>query len=306
MLYGIIDLGSNTVRLNVYECKNQKARLLFSKKETLGIISYVKKRVLNEEGMLRLCNVLSSFKTLLSSVDISNYSIFSTASLRNLKNRDAVIETIKHKTGMEIHVLQGETEGKLSFIGASFYCNQKEGLLIDIGGGSSELVYFKDKKIQAVCSLPMGSLSLFNEFVDDILPTIAQQKAMRKHIQKEIETNLPKDFPTNIPFLCGVGGSIRAIDKILNQMNLKEKYDESFSCQTLQNLLDLYKENPTELCHMILRCKPDRIHTLLPGLLITLECIHYFQCKQMQVSSFGVREGYLYHMVLGKGYTDEK
>ena len=301
MLYGIIDLGSNSIRLNVYECKDQNARLLFSKKETAGIISYVKKSVLSEEGIGLLCKVLHSFKTLLGSVDIANYCVFSTASLRNLKNREDVLHIVKKETGITIDVLSGETEGKLSFFGATMHIAQQEGLYIDLGGGSCELVYFKDKTIFQVFSIPIGSLSMFNRYISKILPKEGEQRAIRQRVQKELDANIPNHFPRVIPFLCGAGGSIRAIVSIMEALDIKDRKDEEFPCETLDTMYADYKHTPREVCHTILRTKPDRIHTLLPGLFIVSEIARYFHCETMQVSGYGVREGYLHDTVLGNG-----
>lgn len=298
MLYGIIYLGSNTIRLNVYECKEQTAQLLFSKKETIGILSYIKKGTLSEIGIQLLCDVLISFQKLLHSVDIINYSVFSTASLRNLKNKDIVLHTIKEKTKISIDVLSGETEGKLSFYGASHHISQQEGLFLDLGGGSCELVYFKNKKIYQVFSIPIGSLSMFQRYISKLLPKESEQKAIRQRVRKELDAHLPTDFPKEIPYLCAAGGSIRAIEALIDALYLKEPFAIEFPCNALDLMYANYKHAPKEVCHTILKARPDRIHTLLPGLFILSEIANYFHCERMQVSHYGVREGYLYERIL--------
>ena len=89
MLCGIIDIGSNTIRLNVYSIENTKFEVLFSKKENAGIVSYVKKKQMTQEGIDKLERCLSRFKKMLDSLHITTYSAFATASLR--KDRKSVV-----------------------------------------------------------------------------------------------------------------------------------------------------------------------------------------------------------------------
>lgn len=298
MLYGIIDLGSNSIRLNVYDCQQEHTKLLFSKKETAGIISYIKKGILNEEGITLLCTILKGFQTVLSTVDVKVYRVFSTAALRNLKNAESLIRIIQETCGIAIDLLSGEEEGALSFYGASLQLQQQEGLLIDVGGGSSELVYFKDHLIQQVFSIPVGSLSMFNRYISKILPKGKEQEAIRERIHKEIVKEMPVDFPITLPFLCGVGGTMRAITSLLEALAIKDPCAVVFPANDFQTFYNTYKSDPRAVCHAMLKTRPDRIHTLLPGLFIVLEIITFFQCEQLQVSNYGVREGYLYQKVL--------
>ena len=118
MIYAVIDLGSNTIRMNVYRLRNGKFRLLFSKKATAGIVSYVKEGQLNREGVCEICSTLESFKKVLEHLQIEQCSVFATASLRNIDNTEEVIAQVKKKTGMKIRLISGEEEGRLSFRGA--------------------------------------------------------------------------------------------------------------------------------------------------------------------------------------------
>ena len=139
MIYAVIDLGSNTIRMNVYRLRNGKFRLLFSKKATAGIVSYVKDGRLNREGICEICSTLESFKKVLEHLQIEQCSVFATASLRNIDNTEEVITQVKKKTGMKICLISGEEEGRLSFRGAAIQLSAEDGLFIDIGGGTTEV-----------------------------------------------------------------------------------------------------------------------------------------------------------------------
>jgi len=213
MLYGIVDIGSNTVRLNVYRC-NDEISVVFSKKENLGLVFYIKKGKLTDKGIEKVITVLKKMKNDLDNLKIDSYSFFSTASLRNIENSDEVIQIIKDQVNIEIDVLSGEEEGELSFCGSVSVIKNYNGILIDLGGGSVEIVLFKDKKIMEKYSIPVGSLKMYNDYVSAMIPTENECNLIKEKIYSELERVKFKN-QEKIPFMCGVGGSIRTIEKIL-------------------------------------------------------------------------------------------
>ena len=287
MIYAVIDLGSNTIRMNVYRLRNGKFRLLFSKKATAGIVSYVKDGRLNREGICEICSTLESFKKVLEHLQIEQCSVFATASLRNIDNTEEVITQVKKKTGMKICLISGEEEGRLSFRGKLDRSTAKDGLFIDIGGGSTELVRFAEGKAQSSCSLPIGSLNLYNRFVHDIIPTAQERKEISLYVEGAL---LSSEVKPEGKLLAAAGGTARAVEKLLLRSGALERKGEAISLSQLEQLQLL---SGSDAAHMILRCKPDRIHTLIPGFLILKGVMQHFGCEQLKVCRNGIREGYL-------------
>ena len=289
MIYAVIDLGSNTIRMNVYRLRNGKFRLLFSKKATAGIVSYVKDGRLNREGICEICSTLESFKKVLEHLQIEQCSVFATASLRNIDNTEEVITQVKKKTGMKICLISGEEEGRLSFRGAAIQLSAEDGLFIDIGGGSTELVRFAEGKAQSSCSLPIGSLNLYNRFVHDIIPTAQERKEISLYVEGAL---LSSEVKPEGKLLAAAGGTARAVEKLLLRSGALERKGEAISLSQLEQLQQQLLSG-SDAAHMILRCKPDRIHTLIPGLLILKGVMQHFGCEQLKVCRNGIREGYL-------------
>ena len=289
MIYAVIDLGSNTIRMNVYRLRNGKFRLLFSKKATAGIVSYVKDGRLNREGICEICSTLESFKKVLEHLQIEQCSVFATASLRNIDNTEEVITQVKKKTGMKICLISGEEEGRLSFRGAAIQLSAEDGLFIDIGGGSTELVRFADGKAQSSCSLPIGSLNLYNRFVHDIIPTAQERKEISLYVEGAL---LSCEVKPEGKLLAAAGGTARAVEKLLLRSGALERKGEAISLAQLEQLQQQLLSG-SDAAHMILRCKPDRIHTLIPGFLILKGVMQHFGCEQLKVCRNGIREGYL-------------
>jgi exopolyphosphatase / guanosine-5'-triphosphate,3'-diphosphate pyrophosphatase len=302
MLYGIVDIGSNTVRLNVYNCKDENISLIFSKKESLGLIFYIKKGILTDNGIEKLLVVLKEIKEILEYLKIDDYSFFATASLRNILNSSDVIKIINDSLKIEIDLLSGEEEGELSFYGSIQTIKNDNGILIDLGGGSVEIVLFENKIIMSGYSIPVGSLKMYNEYVSGILPNKEECILIKKRTYMELD-KLGIDHPEKIPFICGVGGSIRAIEKTLLDLNLLEAKSNLIDVKLLKDLEREFYPSETEydnknIYNKILHVKPSRIHTLVPALLILDSITSYFGCELLAISKFSVREGYLYKKIL--------
>ena len=289
MIYAVIDLGSNTIRINVYRLLNGKFRLLFYKKATAGIVSYVKDGRLNREGVCEICSTLESFKKVLEHLQIEQCSVFATASLRNIDNTEEVITQLKKKTRIKICQISGEEQGRLSFRGAAIQLSAEDGLFIDIGGGSTELVRFAEGKAQSSCSLPIGSLNLYNRFVHDIIPTAQERKEISLYVEGALHASGIKMQGT---LLAAAGGTARAVEKLLLRSELLERKGAAIQLSQLEELEQLLADS-SDAAHMILRCKPDRIHTLIPGFLILKGVMQHFGCEQLKVCRNGIREGYL-------------
>lgn len=283
----LIDVGSNTIRMNVYRIRNEKFRLLFSKKTTAGIVSYVKEGKLNKEGIDVLASTLDSFTKVLNQLGIDRCFVFATASLRNINNTQDVLKVIERKTGIRINVIDGREEAMLSFQGAALTFQDETGIYIDVGGGSSEVVAFDERNITSACSMPIGSLNLFNMHVKDILPTQPEITEITAHVHRELK----RCVSAGADLLFAGGGSARAVEKLLIHLKMAERKGDVISLDTLLQLQE-------KLCHpgaahLLLLCKPERIHTFVPGLLIMTEVMKHCGCREMKVSRYGVREGYL-------------
>ncbi len=297
MLYGITDIGSNTVRLNVYRYDDNDINIVFSKKENLGLMFYVDEGRLTEEGIEKIVKVVKELKNDLDDLHISGYSFFSTAALRNIKNSSDVIQTIKNRVNVEIELLSGEEEGQLSFCGSIFNTEKDDGVLIDLGGGSVEIVLFKDRNILENYSIPVGSLKMFNEYVSEMLPNKEESDLIRERVCFELK-KIGADNNEKIPFMYGIGGSIRAIGKILVDLKLLPNKNDLIDIALLEQLKNELGQNNKDTYNKILHVKPSRIHTVVPALIIIETITSYFGCEEIQISKFGVREGYLYEKVL--------
>ncbi len=298
MLCGIVDIGSNTIRLSIYSVENGNVKLLINKKETAGLSSYIKKGKMSRAGIDIACETLEEYQSILDNFGIPDLRVFATAPLRNILNSEEAKAAIAARTGIQVDVLSGKEEASLDFVAASHIAEIRDGILIDIGGGSTEIVEFRHGTVLATCSLPLGTLTLYLNHVKGILPS----KKKFREIQLDVATHL-KEFEilksSPYPTVHGVGGTVRAAARLNNVLFGLPSCNSEFPAQNLEDMLDRFQNSGKLALETILRNAPARVHTLLPGMIILHTIAATCRSQTIQAHSFGIREGYLFGRVLG-------
>lgn len=264
-----------------------------------GLAGYVKNGIMTKDGIDKACSCLLEFKHILESLDITEYSVFATASLRNISNTEESVSEIKKGTGFDIEVISGYDEAVFSCKGAMNDTEMENGVFIDTGGGSTEIVSLDKNEITDAISIPLGSLKLYSDFVTKILPKKSEASAMRNYIKKSIKDSGIKSVTSDDAIYC-VGGTARAILKISNSVFGAEKKNRIITSSQMEKLIDLLCSDKKTATSIILKHCPDRIHTIIPGTLILNGVMQKMGCKKIVVSCFGVREGYLCQRILKK------
>ena len=295
-MYGVIDIGSNTIRLVIFKLENNELVTMINKKYSAGLANYIDSdNYLNRRGVDKAIEALMDFKEILKCINVKEVLPFATASLRNITNSDEVVRTIKNETGFDVVILTGEEEALFDYYGVIHSVGADRGLMVDVGGGSSEIVFFENNKATFSTSLPCGSLKLFRQFVDSIIPTKKELNLMKKSVGKTLRSS---DIPSRkycSETMVAVGGSARAVQKLLVDMDVK--YTDEYSAAALDNLICKLEKDSSSLYRDILKSSADRIHTFTPGLVLLHEMASYFGSKKIITSRYGVREGYLYYML---------
>lgn len=298
-MYGVVDIGSNTIRLVLYKVENNTVKQMLNKKSMAGLAGYISGRKMTPKGIGKAVEVLRECRQALDNIQTQEVFVFATASLRGIDNTSEVLQAIWEQCGFEVQVLSGKEEATFDYYGAVHSLQLTDGLLADIGGGSTELVFYKDKEILFSESLPIGSLNMYTRFVSGIVPT--RQELL--DIEKETLSQLKKlRLPTkglSTEKLCGVGGTLRASCKLYNELYNVCPQAEKYSRNGVEGLLENVQDK--RLISAVLKICPERIHTVFPGLAILKAVMDQYGCQTIDISSFGVREGYLYYHLQERG-----
>ena len=301
MKQAIIDIGSNSIRLTLYEAEAQSFKILFREKIMAGLAGYVEDGKLSAEGIECACAGLLTFRKILQTLQIENVCVFATASLRNISNTARALSVIRAATGFQVEVISGEDEALFGYAGAMQELHLTGGAFLDIGGASTEIVTFEDGKPVDFASIPIGSLSLYRRCVKKILPGEGSLKRLRQEIEMTIDVSGGALAPRAL--LVGVGGTARAALKLARHYYGISDDCRSMTAEQLDGLCKFLCSGRKEASDLILRLEAERIHTLVPGLLILQHVFHLFGAQQLVIGKYGVREGYLCERIL-KTSTD--
>jgi len=300
MKLGIIDLGSNTIRLVIYNWKGNKLEKLLNIKRKAQSIKYIHNDQMDQDGINVIIETLKELLMIARIHDTEEISIFATASLRNITNSNEAKSMIEYAIKFPIEILSGMDESLLGFEGIKRSSKLPlEGISVDIGGGSTEITYYKNEQVINAISIPIGSLSLYGAHVGDVLPTESEHKQIRRHIQEKLSMIEWLDS-LHIDRVIGIGGSVRAILRLhQSQNNLKQSiFELSVSSVDIHDLIEQSIKDPLMISKRIFDSVPDRLTTVIPGGLILDEIMSLVHAKELRGSSAGLREGYLYERML--------
>lgn len=292
--YGIIDLGSNSLRLEIFNFENKKLTNIFSKREVVGLASYLlPEGYLSDLGIDSVIRVVKDFLELSSTYALEKMFMIGTATIRDARNQNEILTRIKRASGLSVELLDEDKEGLYGYKGVLLEHKIKEGLIVDIGGGSTEVSLVGGGKLKHSVSLNLGSLNTYITYVKEIFPTPNEMDRISKAVVSALK--LHKVEKEDIKEAYGIGGTIHAAMVLLENF-----YQKKFKGITRNNIKDLItKIDPTKkkTYLSIIRMIPERTHTIMPGLIILETIMAYFSIDQITVSKYGIREGYLLEQI---------
>lgn len=284
--YAAIDIGSNAARLLIGEVAFENNHTFVKK------ISYTRLPlrlgeevfdggVISKEKELAFVKTMKAFQLIAELFHVSDLRACATSAMRDAENGKAIIETIKKETGISIETISGDEEARLIF-GTFHLLEIDKGLpylVIDVGGGSTEINVFEHGARVAAKSFDIGTVRMLKGKVNQ-----KDWKAVREWIQKNVELDDPH-------VVYGTGGNINKIHKLLGvkdkapvqRIAMEELYDE-LSRLSLNQRIEQFQ------------LKPDRADVIVPALEIFNFCLKELNCKQLFVPKIGLSDGMIYDL----------
>ena len=300
MLHAVIDIGSNTIRMAVYQIADGGFEMLMKRKHTVGLAGCLEDGRLTRDGVEMLAKILGGFVDLIDALGIARVHAFATAALRRAANRSAVLAEIERRTGVRVRVISGTEEAAYAFRGAAASIPYTDGIMADIGGGSTEIVSFTGRAMQERWSLPLGSLALRRTHVTGLFPTPAECAAIEADV-RDILAETPAVCALRAPHLVGLGGVLGSAAR-LHALLAPTEPPRRITAAELPPMIAMLgsgrplAERDTAL---LLRAAPDRLHNIVPGMIIARVLADTFAAEDITYSDGGVREGYIRTEILG-------
>jgi len=284
----VIDIGSNSVRMVVYEKTSRYAfHLLHEEKSRVRISenAYQHNGNLQELPMQRTFDALSDFINISNSFSARKILCVATSALRDAPNKKEFLKRVKDKLKLNIKIINGEKEAYFGAIAcANLLPPLESALSIDIGGGSTEFTFINNKDISHILSLNIGTVRLKELYFDnnDIEGAI-----------QYIDSELASLKSLNANTLIGIGGTFRAISNAIMKQeaySLDKLHAYEYSNQKLKEFVSkVLDANDDELKN--LNIKTNRFDVIKPGALILLRVINMLKIENIMTSGVGVREG---------------
>lgn len=292
--YGVIDIGSNTIRTIVYEKNEKKLKQLLNDREFSGIISYEENGVLQQDGMERLYKTVKRMADLCRLLECREIFCFATASLRSIKNTEEVLALLK-KAEVDVRILTGEEEAQYDFEGLMLAVPDKKGIGLDLGGGSCQIFEFKNRELAFAKSFPIGSLAMNNRFVKGVVPTGEEREEIRRFVSDRLKET-PELLLCGMEKVFAMGGTARAAAKLHRAYYKKKSSMNGYelSVEELETLYEFVYKFESEGLRMVERVIPERMGTIIPGMTVLITVCRYLGVEKIQIVKNGVREGYLW------------
>ena len=299
---GIIDLGSNTARLVIVD--------LFADGH-YAVVDELKESVrlgqdMDRDGFLKpqriaeTIKTLKMFKRLCDASGVERIIAVGTAAVRRAKNQRSFLDEIQVSCNITIRVLSEEEEAMLVYRGVINSMDIPKGLILEIGGGSTKIIYYNRRNLLAYASLPFGAVTLTDLFASDSSPEEAA-----KHVEEFFMEQLKKvpwlaDVDPEVQMI-GVGGSFRnlfKIGKLVHKYPLDLAHNYKFSAEDFGGIYDMLKALDIDKRKKIKGLSPARADIMPAAMAIVKSFISYMDIKTFTIGSCGLREGLMVNQAL--------
>lgn len=297
----LVDIGSNNVRLCIYQVSHGlKYDLKLNTKESVRLRSYVTNNRLSDDGIEKLRKVLRVYTAIIDKDDISEVLYFATQTIRMVENQQDILDAMNKEFGIDITVLTEEQESMYGYQGMNtFLVHEDEGLYVDLGGGSMEIVHFNnDEPIEYHC-FDFGSIVL-RSMIEHSIPTEDEIAYLKSFLFSQFESvpwlrNLRKP-------LVVVGGSSRnmtRIDRFITKRQ-DEIHGYRLGLREITRIRKILMLLTLDEIQNIDGFTISRSDIIIPSIYVFETLYKYIKADYYVCSRTGLREGLLVELIGGE------
>lgn len=293
---GVIDIGSNSVRLVVYDALKRVPMPLFNEKVLCGLArNFEHTHRLNAEGVKLAEQAITRFLALTQAMRVKTLYIVATAAVRDAVDGEFFVRKLEEKHQVSIRIFSGEEEAKFASFGIKACIPEARGLVADLGGGSLEIALLDHHKVTQIHSFPIGLLRLLSA-------TEGDKKKARAIVDEHLLQIPSLKKMIGQPFYA-VGGGFRNLAKIhigMTNYPLRILHHYQIPTRTLLPLLQKIAEMDAASLLRMPHISGKRAETLPYTALILERIIALSQPSSLIFSAYGIREGLLFSLLSEK------
>ena len=279
MKFAAIDIGSNAARMQISSVLKHVDSISFKKVEYVRFplrlgLEVFKEGYISANKEAEILKLLHAYKLLMELHQVKDYMLLATSAMRDARNGKEIAQKVKKELNLDLQIISGDQESEVVNKGLLRILDDKNYLHIDVGGGSTEITLFSQKKPIISKSFEVGSVRLLEKTV-----TEETWKAMQYWVEKNIKEAIPKLTAV------GIGGNINKI------LELSRKKGKSITIKEIEEVIQKLSKYSLEELVNELELNPDRADIIAPASNVYLSVMKWAKIKEILVPGLGLKDG---------------
>jgi exopolyphosphatase / guanosine-5'-triphosphate,3'-diphosphate pyrophosphatase len=292
---GVIDIGSNTARLVVFETSDSgTVRAIHEAKESprLGL-DLAPDGALSEAAVARGIETARRFRRAIRALGGPPVLAVATSAVRDAPNGPEFLHVVERVAGVSLRILSGQEEARYAYLGVAGTWELHDDIVCDLGGGSLQLAEVRGGALRHAVSLPLGALRLSQRFFDHDPPKRREWDGLREYVRETVDSAV-RAFGDRYDRLVGVGGTVRSLARAsieLRGFPIRRVHGYLLTDHDIEALHELLAEMPAEKRRSVPGIGSDRADVVLAGIVVLEELARSVGNDRWWVSGVGIREG---------------
>jgi exopolyphosphatase/guanosine-5'-triphosphate,3'-diphosphate pyrophosphatase len=312
-----IDIGSNSIRLMVAEAApDGEYRILDDEKRTTRLAhGLAESGELSDAAIEQSFQALQHMKAICEGYGVERVGVIATSAVREARNGSHFVTMVRERLGLNLEVISAQEEGELSFrsVERHFDLKNANAVVVDLGGGSAELIFAANGIVEEIFSLPLGSVRLTESLIQSDPLSEQDYRRLRKHIRRcfKEQVGKPEVWPH---IMIGAGGTFMALANISMRMR-GEPYSAlggyELTRSEVRHILDYLRQLPLRGRRAVPGLNADRADIIVAGLVVIERLMKLLEVNRLQVHDRGIRDGLLLGLMqqafgFGTGPSEDK
>lgn len=297
MRLGVLDVGSNTIHLQVVDAHLGGPPVPYSShKSIIKLTEFLDEDgAITQAGILKIADAIKKNMAEAQQLDIDELLAFATSAIREAINSEEVLAYVNERCSIDLQVLSGEEEARFTFLAARRWLGWSAGdlLVLDIGGGSLEIARGSEENPTFKSSMQLGAGRLTRNFLKGDPFTVKSLKALEEYIEEQLEplTKSLETFEKSVA--TGTSKTFRTLAKLAQ--NLQPKLGPHLTFEALDYLVpELQKLDLIERRELP-GVSVERAHQLVAGSMVALQLMRALDLEEIRICPWALREGIVLH-----------
>ncbi len=306
-----IDIGTNSVRSIVVEVPVGGARRVIDDEKAMTRLGQGLDAtgILDPEAVDRTIEALKAMRDIGSSLGVTDVRAIATEAVRRASNGDEFVARMREEAGIDVEVISAEEEGRLVWLSSAAQVGEAPfSAMVDIGGGSVEVVQVINSEPAEITSLRLGARVLAEHYVTEDPLSDESFKLLKRHVRRTLRGGIDV-LTVGVSPLIGSGGAVTTVAAVVAGMRgrrYESLHGVEVSRAEVMQLLGILSHSDTAERLGLPGLPAERVDVVLPGTLVLAEVMKLFGASSLLVNALGIREGIVIDTLASEGAIAHK